>query len=54
MEDYQILEYNQVSTPTPMNNIRRYQKKEDAICKLISDLGTPLKQSNFYLLVIMF
>ena len=42
MEDYHILECNQVSTPTPMNNIRRYQKKEDAICKLISDSGTPL------------
>ena len=40
MEDYQILEYNQVSTPTPMNNIRRYQKKEDAICKLITGSGT--------------
>ena len=47
MEDYQILEYNQVSTPTPMNNIRRYQKKEDAICKLISDSGTPLGTGFF-------
>ena len=47
MEDYHILECNQVSTPTPMNNIRRYQKKEDAICKLISDLGTPLGTGFF-------
>ena len=48
MEDYQILECNQVSTPTPMNNIRRYQKKEDAICKLIIDekRGTGFFLSN--------
>ena len=47
MENYHILECNQVSTPTPMNNIRRYQKKEDAICKLISDSGTPLGTGFF-------
>ena len=47
MENYQILECNQVSTPTPMNNTRRYEQKEDAICKLISDSGTPLGTGFF-------
>ena len=40
MEDYHILECNQVSTHTPMNNIRKYEKKENAICKLITGSGT--------------
>ena len=47
MENYQILECNQVSTPTPINNTRRYEQKEDAICELISDSGTPLGTGFF-------
>ena len=47
MEDYHILECNQVSTPTPINNTRRYEQKEDAICELISDSGTPLGTGFF-------
>ncbi len=47
MEDYHKLECIQVSTPTPMNNKRRYQKKEDAICELISDSGTSLGTGFF-------
>ena len=29
MGNYQILESNQVSTPTPINNTRRYEQKEE-------------------------
>ncbi len=47
MENYQILECNQVSTPTPINNTRRYEQKEDAICELISGSGTPLGTGFF-------
>ena len=47
MEDYHKIECIQVSTTTHMNNKRRYQKKEDAICKLISDSGTPLGTGFF-------
>ena len=47
MEDYQILECNQVSTPTPMNNTSRFEQKEDAICELISDSGIPLGTGFF-------
>ena len=67
MEECLIPKSNQVSTPIPMNEMRTYKQKENAICKLISDSETPLgtgfffvkqklkiKQSNFYLLVIMF
>ena len=47
MENYQILESNQVSTPIPMNEMRTYKQKENAICKLISDSGTPLGTGFF-------
>ena len=47
MENYQILESNQVSTPTPMNNTSRFEQKEDAICELISGSGIPLGTGFF-------
>ena len=47
MENYQILECNQVSTPTPMNNTSRFEQKEDAICELISGSGIPLGTGFF-------
>ena len=47
MEECLMLESNQVSAPIDMKNIRRYQKKENAICKLITDKGIPLGTGYF-------
>ena len=47
MEDYHILECNQVSTSIPMNDMRTHEQKEDAICKLISDSGIPIGTGFF-------
>ena len=47
MEDYHILECNQVSTSIPMNDMKTHEQKENRICKLISDSGTPLGTGFF-------
>ena len=47
MEEALIPKSNQVSTPIPMNEMRTYKQKENAICKLISDSGTPLGTGFF-------
>ena len=39
IRDY-IPEQNQVQSPIDMDNIDRYKKKKDAICKLITGSGT--------------
>ena len=40
-------ESKQFAAPIPMNNMRRYQKKEDAICKLITDKGEQIGTGFF-------
>ena len=47
MEEDLIPESNQVSTPIPMNDMRTHEQKENRICKLISDSGTPLGTGFF-------
>jgi hypothetical protein len=47
MEKNYIPESNQISAPIPMNNIKRYLKKEDAICKFITNEGRPLGTGFF-------
>ena len=47
MEEALIPKSNQVSTPIPMNEMSTYKQKENAICKLISDSGTPLGTGFF-------